>query len=49
VQQVSGGFGSDTRVSRVGCSFARLDSMSQRSLQRYIELTQQREKFLLLG
>ena len=49
VQHVSGGFGSNTRVSRLGCSFARLDGTSQRALQRYIDLTQRREKFLLLG
>ena len=49
VQHVSGGFGSNSRGSRLGCSFARLDGTSQRSLQRYIDLTQRREKFLLLG
>ena len=49
VQHVSGGFGANTRVSRLGCSFARLDGNAQRSLQRYIDLTQRREKFLLLG
>lgn len=49
VQHVSAGFGADTRVSRLGCSFARLDGTSQRALQRYIDLTQRREKFLLLG
>jgi flagellar brake protein len=49
VQHVSGGFGANSRVSRLGCSFARLDGTSQRSLQRYIDLTQRREKFLLLG
>jgi flagellar brake protein len=49
VQHVSGGFGSSTRISRLGCSFARLDGTSQRALQRYIDLTQRREKFLLLG
>ncbi len=49
VQHVSSGFGSNTRVSRLGCSFARLDGTSQRALQRYIDLTQRREKFLLLG
>ena len=48
VQHVSGGFGANTRVSRLGCSFARLDGNAQRSLQRYIDLTQRREKFLLL-
>lgn len=48
VQHVSGGFGSNTAVSRLGCSFARLDGTSQRVLQRYIDLTQRREKFLLL-
>ncbi len=49
VQHISGGFGANTRVSRLGCSFARLDGTSQRALQRYIDLTQRREKFLLLG
>ncbi len=49
VQHVSGGFGSSARGSRLGCSFARLDGTSQRALQRYIDLTQRREKFLLLG
>lgn len=49
VQHVSGGFGVNTRVSRLGCSFARLDGTAQRTLQRYIDLTQRREKFLLLG
>jgi flagellar brake protein len=49
VQHVSGGFGSSTRSSRLGCSFARLDGTAQRALQRYIDLTQRREKFLLLG
>jgi flagellar brake protein len=49
VQHVSSGFGSNTRISRLGCSFARLDGTAQRSLQRYIDLTQRREKFLLLG
>jgi c-di-GMP-binding flagellar brake protein YcgR len=48
VQHVSGGFGSTSRGSRLGCSFARLDGTSQRSLQRSIDLTQRREKFLLL-
>ncbi len=49
VQHVSGGFGSSSNGSRLGCSFARLDGTAQRSLQRYIDLTQRREKFLLLG
>ena len=49
VQHVSGGFGSNMRVCHLGCSFARLDGTSQRALQRYIDLTQRREKFLLLG
>jgi c-di-GMP-binding flagellar brake protein YcgR len=49
VQHVSGGFGANTRFARLGCSFARLDGTSQRALQRYIDLTQRREKFLLLG
>jgi flagellar brake protein len=49
VQHVSEGFGTASRGSRLGCAFARLDGISQRSLQRYIDLTQRREKFLLLG
>jgi flagellar brake protein len=49
VQHVSSGFGANARMSRLGCSFARLDGTSQRALQRYIDLTQRREKFLLLG
>jgi hypothetical protein len=49
VQHVSQGFGNASRGSRLGCAFARLDGTSQRSLQRYIDLTQRREKFLLLG
>jgi flagellar brake protein len=49
VEHVSGGFSANTRSSRLGCSFARLDGTSQRALQRYIDLTQRREKFLLLG
>jgi c-di-GMP-binding flagellar brake protein YcgR len=48
VQHVSGGFG-NTHGSRLGCAFAGLDGTSQRALQRYIDLTQRREKFLLLG
>lgn len=49
VEHVSSGFSASTEVSRLGCSFARLDGNSQRTLQRYIDLTQRREKFLLLG
>ena len=49
VQHVSSGFGSNTRVSRLGCSFSRLDGPSQRALQRYIDLTQRREKFSVVG
>jgi hypothetical protein len=36
-------------ISRLGCSFARLDGTSQSALQRYIDLTKRRENFLLLG
>jgi flagellar brake protein len=49
VMHVSGGFGNTARGIRLGCSFARLDHTAQRSLQRYIDLTQRREKFLSLG
>jgi c-di-GMP-binding flagellar brake protein YcgR len=48
VQHVSGGFGS-SHGTRLGCAFVRLDGTSQRALQRYIDLTQRRAKFLLLG
>jgi flagellar brake protein len=49
VEHVSGGLGATPGVSRLGCSFARLDGPAQRALQRYIDLTQRREKFFLLG
>jgi flagellar brake protein len=49
VQHVSGGFGNTTGGARLGCSFAGLDAPSQRALQRYVDLTQRRQKFSLLG
>jgi flagellar brake protein len=49
VQHVSGGFGGSTTATRLGCSFSGLDATSQRALQRYVDLTQRRQKFLLLG
>jgi c-di-GMP-binding flagellar brake protein YcgR len=49
VQHVTGGFGQTNRVIRLGCSFAHIDGPSQRALQRYVDLSQRREKFLLLG
>jgi c-di-GMP-binding flagellar brake protein YcgR len=49
VQHVSGGFGGSSASRRLGCSFADLDATSQRALQRYVDLTQRRQKFLLLG
>jgi c-di-GMP-binding flagellar brake protein YcgR len=49
VQHVSGGFGGSSDASRLGCSFSALDATSQRALQRCVDLTQRRQKFLLLG
>ncbi len=49
VQHVSGGFGGSSNASRLGCSFGGLDATSQRALQRCVDLTQRRQKFLLLG
>jgi hypothetical protein len=49
LQHVSGGFGNNTRGARLGCSFSGLDAPSQRALQRYVDLTQRRQKFSLLG
>lgn len=49
VQHVTGGLGSTSRNTRLGCEFVLSDGTSQRALQRYIDLTQRREKFLLLG
>jgi hypothetical protein len=36
-------------AAEAGRAFVRSDSTPQRALQRYIDLTQRREKFLLLG
>lgn len=49
VQHVSGGFGSTHRGSRLGCSFNALDGSALRLLQRFIDVTQRRAKFLSLG
>jgi flagellar brake protein len=49
VQHVSGGFGSTHRGSRLGCSFSTLDGSALRLLQRFIDVTQRRAKFLSLG
>ena len=48
VQHVSGGFGSSSRIVRLGCSFERLDGPAQRALQRFVDLTQRRHKLLSL-
>jgi c-di-GMP-binding flagellar brake protein YcgR len=42
VQHVSGGFDPQARHLRLGCAFSVLDGLAQRTLQRYIDLTQRR-------
>jgi c-di-GMP-binding flagellar brake protein YcgR len=48
IQHVSGGFMGPGQGVRLGCSFAQLDGAAQRALQRFIDLTQRRTKFLTL-
>jgi c-di-GMP-binding flagellar brake protein YcgR len=48
VQHVSGGFHPQARGLRLGCSFEALDGAAQRTLQRYIDLTQRRARFATL-
>jgi c-di-GMP-binding flagellar brake protein YcgR len=49
VLHVSGGFHPQARGVRLGCSFETLDGAAQRALQRFIDVTQRRAKFLSLG
>ena len=49
VQHVSGGFHPQARGLRLGCSFGALDGLAQRALQRFIDVTQRKAKFLSLG
>lgn len=46
VQHVSGGFGGATDARRLGCAFGTLDGPAQRSLQRFIDVTQRRQRML---
>jgi c-di-GMP-binding flagellar brake protein YcgR len=46
LQHVSDGSGSS--MPRIGCAFDGLQPASQRALQRYVDLTQRRQKFMLL-
>ena len=49
VQHASSGFGPGANKGlRLGCAFGAMDGAPQRALQRYIDLTQRREKFLTL-
>jgi flagellar brake protein len=48
VQHVSGGSMAQTHGQRLGCAFVQLDGAAQRALQRFIDLTQRRAKFLTL-
>jgi c-di-GMP-binding flagellar brake protein YcgR len=48
IQHVSGGFHPQATGHRLGCCFATLDGPAQRSLQRYIDLTQRRARFATL-
>ena len=49
VQHVSAGFGSTHRGSRLGCSFSTIDGAALRLVQRFIDVTQRRAKFLSLS
>jgi hypothetical protein len=49
VQHVSGGMLAPAGGTRLGCSFQHLDGAAQRALQRCIDLTQRRTKFLTLS
>lgn len=48
VQHVSSGFHPLSRGLRLGCCFATLDGAAQRTLQRYIDLTQRKARFATL-
>ena len=49
LQHISGGIGSAQPGQRLGCAFARLDGGAQRTLQRYINQTQKRQRQFSLG
>ena len=49
LQHVSGGFHPGARGVRLGCAFASLSGVAERALQKYIDLTQRRQKFMSLG
>jgi c-di-GMP-binding flagellar brake protein YcgR len=49
IQHVSGGFHPGARDLRLGCSFVALAGAAERTLQRYIDLTQRRARLLSLG
>ena len=49
LQHISGGMGSARAGQRLGCAFARLDGGAQRTLQRYIDQTQKRQRLFSLG
>jgi len=44
LQHVSGGMGSTDTQRRLGCAFVKLDGAAQRTLQRYIDQTQKRQR-----
>ncbi len=44
LQHVSGGMGSTDNTRRLGCAFVKLDGAAQRTLQRYIDQTQKRQR-----
>jgi c-di-GMP-binding flagellar brake protein YcgR len=48
VQHVSGGFAATAPGTRLGCAFGTLDGSAQRTLQRFIDLTQRRQRLLTL-
>jgi len=46
IQHVSGGFGGAAEARRLGCAFGTLDGPAQRALQRFIDVTQRRQRML---
>jgi c-di-GMP-binding flagellar brake protein YcgR len=46
IQHVSGGFGGASQTQRLGCAFGSLDGPAQRALQRFIDVTQRRQRML---
>ena len=48
VQHISGGFGAREAGTRMGCAFGQLNGAAERALQRFIDITQRRQRLLTL-